>query len=200
MADQSTELLLAAVREFRAKARSAFELAKAAHSSTTKDAAQTIAAARELVEKAGLFGAALKMYDSTHHYHAWCKRDDWPTWNVIGVTNVKTYEEPLPYASAFTWGQHDWAFSLRDVSYFDDSKFGTLAVECDGQPVLELRIADHSNKDYDDWRLSDVEALVVGPWIAALTEMSTKMDLAENYRRLETQAAQTRKQAARIRL
>jgi hypothetical protein len=201
MADQHTELLIAAIREFRTKAQAAFELAKTAHQSSMKDAEQTVAAANEFIEETQLFWSALRMHDKTQHYHAWCARNEWDKWNVIGVTNVKTYgDDEAPNTSAFTWGQHAWAFSLTDVSYTGDSKFGTLSVECDGQAVMEVRMVTDFDVEYDSWRLSSIRALVVGPWVAALTEMATKMELAEQHRWLEMQAEQVRAQAARIKL
>ncbi|MBI1359564.1 MAG: hypothetical protein GC155_04690 [Alphaproteobacteria bacterium] len=199
MADQHTALLIAAINEFRTKANAAFELAKTAHGAATKDAAQTVAEAREFVTKAGLFSAALEMYESTQHYHAWCKHDDWAALNVIGVTDIVAHEDEMPETSAFTWAKQVWAFTLSDVSYFNSSKYGTLLVEHQGRPVMKVRMSADCHADYDSgWRLVDIEALVVGPWVAVLTEMATKMELGERYRQLEQQAQQVRAQAARI--
>lgn len=201
MADQPAEMLIAAVNEFRVKARNAFELARTAHDSSMKNAEQTVAAAKDFLDKTQLFWSALRMYESTEHYHAWCKQDDWARLNVIGVTNIFAHEDEVPETSAFTWGNQVWAFTLSDVSYFNSSKYGTLLVEHQGRPVMKVRMSADCHADYDGgWRLVDIEALVVGPWVASLTEMATKMELAEEHRRLEDHAEQVRAQAARIRL
>lgn len=202
MTDQPTELLLAAIKEFRTKAFAAYELAKAAHASSAKDAQQTVAAAKDFVTTSQVFWSALRIFESTLHYGAWSIRDDWATWNHIGVTNVKPHEEGVYETSAFTWGRHEWSFSLKDKrpSYSGDDTFAMLTVEYDSRTVMELRIVTDHNSDFDNWRLVDVQALVVGPWVALLTEMATKMELAEQHRRLENEAEHVRAQAARIKL
>lgn len=199
MADDHTTLLIAAIKEFRAKARSAFELAKVAHASSTQSAAQKVAAAKEFIAETRTFRSALEMYQSTAMYPFLCTHDDWAEWNVIGVTNVKTWDEGLSGTSAFTWGKHDWAFALNDDGHFDKRKYGALTVEYNGQAVMELRLVT-DNPEYDDWRLVDVRALVVGPWVAVLTEMAMRMELAEENRQLSDEAKQLRSKAARIRL
>ncbi|MGH7076309.1 MAG: hypothetical protein ACREFD_19235 [Stellaceae bacterium] len=202
MTERQNEWIIAAIEEFRAKMFEAFKQAEAVHAASVKDSEQAIAAAKEFVTKANLFGAALEMYESTRHYHAWCKHDDWSVWNVISVTNVKEQAAARPDTSGFTWREHAWAFLLRDKrpSYSGDKTFATLSVECDGEPVMELRIVTDHDSEFDRWRLVDVQALAVGPWAAELTEMAATMELAKQNRQHEANTERMREQAARIKL
>lgn len=202
MTKSQNALLVAAIQEFQAKVLDAFESAEAAHAETIEDAEETVAAAKEFVIGSNLFGAALEMYESTHHYHAWCKHDDWTVWNVIGVTNVKEQPAALPESSGFNWGGHAWVFSLgnKRPSYSGDETYATLSVEFDGEAVMELRVVTDHRSEFYRWRLVDVNMLSVGPWAAALTEMAATMKLTEQHRQLEEDAEILREQAAHIKL
>jgi hypothetical protein len=189
-----SELIAAAVAEFRAKMFEAFKAAEAAHNADLTDAKDALARAADFVNKAGLLGATVRLFEGTRFYHSWAKRGDWSEYNILGVT-LNQGEPP-----GFRWRERDWGFALGDkrASHSGDETWATLSVTCDGALVMELRIATDHVTEFDRWRLISVEALSVGPWVSDLTEMDATMELVKQQKRHELDAWRFQDKASRI--
>lgn len=160
-----------------------------------------IAAAEEFVRNSTVGSAALGIWRSTIHYHAWLKRPDWLKWNKIGVSDVMEQSDPSPCSTAFRWGDHAWVFTLErnGSSYSGDKALGKFQVVVDGELVMELAVANGFN-EFEDWEETDVYALKVGPWVNTLVEMWAELELAEQRHHVEEETARLERQASRIKL
>jgi hypothetical protein len=188
------------IEDDRAKARAYLaKFPNEQRSAATPDA--KISAAREFVRESKVGSSALRVWRATLHYYAWCKREDWPKWNEIGVSDVVDRHNPSPDATGFSWRDHAWLFKVENdgASYSGDKDIGKLHVLFDGNLVLELAVAKGYG-EFDDWYETDVNALSIGPWAGALVEMSAELGLAEQRHRARTERDRLEAHAARIQL
>ncbi|MGH7033942.1 MAG: hypothetical protein ACREFL_09460 [Stellaceae bacterium] len=168
---------------------------------------EKVSAAREFVRNSKVGMAALGVWDATIHYCSWCKREDWPKINDIGVSDIAddpqrgTRAFRLPDSTGFRWRERAWMFTLdeRRGSYSGDTELGRLRVTVDGELVMELAVAT-GYSEIAVWHETDVNALTVGPWAGTLVEMWAELKLAAQRRWKEADTVRLEAQASRIKL
>jgi hypothetical protein len=195
--------LLAAIEVLRSTAAHAMHRAEDQHREDVRTAEQTIAAARDFMTKSGVGDAACRVYDATKPYDAWCKREDWPKWNVLGVTEVTGGDAERGKTIGFRYRDRKWEFTCTrqdNCGYFhSDQSYATLSVLCDENRVLELAIAQ-GFEEFDDWHAVDINALRVGSWVADLVEMDVLLDKHQKQRWATKDTQRMQEQASRIKL
>lgn len=168
-----------------------------------QDAKATIEAARQWIRSTGVGDAACRVFEASRPWHAWAKRDDWPKWNALEVTDVEGGGSFVDTThSSFRRSERKWAFAhTRHKNYMpdDDQSRGTITVTVDGAEVMTLAVAKGFG-DGEPWRSVDVLALDRGVWVADLTEMDVALAQHRKAQRADSETARLRDQASRIRL
>src|SRR5262249_24759647 len=90
-------------------------------------------------------------------------------------------------------GMFEWAMD-------DMNTYGKLEIIIADKTVLGLDVKKDISKEFDHWWMTDVYALLPGPWMKELIEMAAYIDGARTREREEFRNRDALERAARIKL
>jgi hypothetical protein len=125
--------------------------------------------------------ALIDIYDECKNYPSWSKRDDFASWNKLGITNPlgsELFEKNTQMS--FEFNNQTWMFKAREWTGYQDS-FLDLTFHEDGAEVFEVQYLQKYNEHGTKFLTTDVKAFQrKGNWAKTLTELEAKLEIARD--------------------
>lgn len=132
----------------------------------------------ETAEAAGITWAPYRILDELKHWPHWLQRADWE--QPKSMKELSLHIEPVddeedlaldrPDRVDFTWQGTRFNIVQREC-HVGEFAFAQVTLDVDWSEVMDVTLASKAGGDVQAWRVSSVETLRVGPWMAKLADL-----------------------------
>ncbi|WP_168623205.1 hypothetical protein [Roseicyclus persicicus] len=161
-----------------------------------KNAYETVKAAEKLVKESRLaYALGRCLPEHVKYWPSWIKRDDFKKYVGFDVQDieVRSSEEQGAYRNVkvstvgFNFKGTRYQLILRDEGMSsapgDPYRFGEIEVVAEGKKVARFGLIEDLSNEYSTWTFSDVRALLVGPWMQHVLDMTAQIEASDERRK-----------------
>jgi hypothetical protein len=132
----------------------------------------------ETAEAAGITWAPYRILDELKHWPLWLQRADWAP--PKSMKELALHIEPAddeddlpldkPERVDFTWQGTRFNIVQRE-QHFGEFAFAQVTLDVDWNEVMDVTLSSRVGGDVQAWRVSSVDTLRAGPWMAKLADL-----------------------------
>ena len=132
----------------------------------------------ETAEAAGITWAPYQILDELKHWPLWLQRADWEP--PKSMKDLALHIEPRddeddldldrPDRVDFTWQGTRFNIVQRE-QHFGEFAFAQVTLDVDWNEVMDVTLSSRVGGDVQAWRVSNVDTLRTGPWMAKLADL-----------------------------
>jgi hypothetical protein len=132
----------------------------------------------ETAEAAGITWAPYQILDELKHWPNWLRRADWE--QPKSMKELSLHIEPddgdddleldKPERVDFTWQGVRFNIVQRE-QHFGEFAFAQVTLDVDWNEVMDVTLSSKVGGDVQAWRVSSVDTLRAGPWMAKLADL-----------------------------